>query len=295
MYLVWRNTFSFISLHTQAPAGKTGEPKPNRMVPLSFTNRYLVHQIQVTLQSNKEGVIELGSLDEIAALASVGVAGKIAQKNWNLRGDWTKQPSHIHSRRGDILRVAFSGNSISRESISFLERDRLGGILHDRFHEISLHDGFLVLGGPKNDLPCGHFTLTFRESDTTIDIRIVDGQLMPLGNQGSHVVSSGEAVEVRPNIPVQISSINVAGDDVKVHVCGGNPTTTRVHVLCTSFYPEYDVFNNLADLLDIQPGRASFAQRKQVGLLQNRAISDEYRYILDRRYAPKRAGNGLFF
>lgn len=259
------------------------------MVPLSFQNRYLSNAIQVTLQSDKDGLIELGPLEEITSITSVGVAGKLAKKTWNLREDSNTQPSRIHVRKGQTLRVASPLSTLDREKVSFIQQNREGGILHDRFDQLSLQEGYLVLG--KDVLPVGNFVLRFRETGTAVSIRVVDGPSVALGT-GERVLCGDQAIEVREQSPLQVSAVTIGEDEVKVRVSGGHQGAVRVHVLCSSMHPEYDAYSLLVG--GHRPADLSSSQlasvRRRIQLLENRAISEEYRYILERKYAQKRAG-----
>jgi len=262
------------------------------MVPLQFQNKYLHVQTQVTLQSDKDGVVELGALDEIVSIISLGVAGKLPNKTWTIRGNSNTQPQRIHAIQGQPLRVAYPGATINKNLVSFTQNDRDNGVLHDCYSALALQDGFLLIGGVDNKLAVGKYVLRLRETGTAIQIQVVAGPVVRLGSDGLRVISGDQAVEVpEDNTPLQISEASSQGDQVKVRITGGKKGAARVHVFCTSLYPEYDVFQNLSNGRTNPLATSDLKSAvKKIGLSENRAISEEYRYILERRYAPKRAG-----
>ncbi len=66
----------------------------------------------------------------------------------------------------------------------------------------------------------------------------------------------------------------------------------RVHIFATRYVPEYDVFGRLDVAREPEPFFARPGHAESV-YLTGRNIGDEYRYIIDRRYAPKFPGNML--
>ncbi len=67
---------------------------------------------------------------------------------------------------------------------------------------------------------------------------------------------------------------------------------TRVHVLASRYVPLHSSFTDLAVVRDSEPAMMYRYPAKSV-YLTGRNIGDEYRYIIDRRYAPRFPGNLL--
>src|SRR5262249_58048071 len=67
---------------------------------------------------------------------------------------------------------------------------------------------------------------------------------------------------------------------------------TRVHVLATRFVPEYDAFGLFGRVRGPEPRGFQHFPAESV-YLTGRNIGDEYRYIIDRKYARKFPGNML--
>jgi hypothetical protein len=78
---------------------------------------------------------------------------------------------------------------------------------------------------------------------------------------------------------------------VTVRVQNATPHT-RVHLLATHYWPAFPVFAHLSRVRDAE---SAWAAPKKLDALyvEGRNIGDEYRYIIDRRYATKFPGNML--
>ncbi|ETR69110.1 MAG: hypothetical protein OMM_04150 [Candidatus Magnetoglobus multicellularis str. Araruama] len=98
------------------------------------------------------------------------------------------------------------------------------------------------------------------------------------------------ALNITANKAVSIDKVHMDHDNVYIKL--GNCTPfTRLHAVATIFLPDYDMFNHLlpSPLPDYQK-----QLRKPVShYVSGRSIGDEYRYILERKYADKYPGNML--
>ena len=79
-------------------------------------------------------------------------------------------------------------------------------------------------------------------------------------------------------------------DQSELIIAANADALTRVHLVATRFLPEHDLFETLAHaprrgLAGGTPGRLPNLY------ISGRKIGDEYRYILERRYAEKFPGN----
>ena len=83
--------------------------------------------------------------------------------------------------------------------------------------------------------------------------------------------------------PIHVVSAEVDGEDLVIKL--GNPSTyTRVHVLGSRFMPDFDAFAGLSRAPVSVPLVITRA-RMISNYLSNRTLGEEYRYIIDRKYA----------
>jgi len=90
---------------------------------------------------------------------------------------------------------------------------------------------------------------------------------------------------------LQIASISPAADSITVKLTNATKFS-RVHVFATRYVPEYDVFAKLSSVRGPEPYLFQQSPAESV-YLTGRNIGDEYRYIIDRKYATKFPGNML--
>ena len=100
------------------------------------------------------------------------------------------------------------------------------------------------------------------------------------------------SLELPPREPVHLASVTLTPEGgAEIALQNWNPFT-RVHVVANRFVPTRNLFSSLGGFTRWGLGS------KTPDFLPNlysagREIGDEYRYILDRRYAPKHPGNRL--
>ncbi|MCA8963425.1 MAG: hypothetical protein KDC48_00985 [Planctomycetes bacterium] len=254
--------------------GKDGEPGVDKACTVELTHRDFRDTVTVSLQSDAAGRVQLGALDGID---SILVKTPTQWGSFALTGDACVHPDIVQARAGTPIRVAYSGKArtVTRAAFSLLANDR------DAFANLALEDGFVVL----RDLPVGTYSLTLHETGEAVTVRVVDGDL-----DGRWIVGKERILEASDPAPLQIAAAR-RDDDVVVHV--SNPSAaTRVHVVATRYWPAYDMFADLRGN-DPRPPIGLATPPKDSQFEVGRALGDEYRYVLERRFAAKFPGNML--
>ena len=91
--------------------------------------------------------------------------------------------------------------------------------------------------------------------------------------------------------PLQIKGVTV--DDTAVSIALVNTNAyARVHVFASRYEPAYGVYDYLGRIRDREPW-SGLAGIDESFYAAARTLGDEYRYIIDRRYATKFPGNML--
>jgi len=260
--------------------GKTGETNPDRPVNLSIKHRDFTDPVNLSLQSDARGRIALGALKEIAHLSATGPEG--VTKTWRLDSDKHSLPRTLHGRAGAPLLVPYMGQAAkpARPEVSFLEC-RGNTFLSDRFDTLSLKGGFIQI----QDIPAGDYDLLLKETGERIAVRLTAG-----AEGEGYVLSKTRHLEVRNPKPLQIAAVAADKEALVVRLENASKFA-RVHVFATRYMPEYSAYTNLG---------ASFAEPFFVRVpktdslyVVGRDIGEEYRYILERKYAKKFPGNML--
>lgn len=258
--------------------GRTGEPKTGQNINLSLRRVGFQITRKVTLRTGATGGAKLGRLDGIADLTATTADGH--NRTWRLPHARRTQTGLVHTVAGETAGVPYFG-SLSRKDVALLGISS-AGYTTDAFEKLALKDGFLLARG----LEAGDYRLLLKESGQAITIRVAQGE-----KSAGHVFNQARILELRQGSPAHLIRLDRNGDSLEIEVANSDPLT-RVHVVATRFLPEHDIFSSLGGTP--QPGLYA----GQPGYLPNlflsgRKIGDEFRYILERRYALKLPGNML--
>lgn len=302
--------------------GKTGEPKASRPIQFAFKHHDFRLLHHVTLKSDPAGRIQLGALTDIDVLSAINPEN--TTHTWSLRRDQHTYSQTLHGKVGEPITVPYLESSSapqpaanpgkadatgavpadkpdekkdkpaapqnqgasaprlpSRTELSLLEVRNDVYVL-DRFEHLSLKEGLIVL----TKLPAGDFDLLLKSSGTKIRVRITEGPKL-----NGIVLGGHRQLETPLLAPLQIESIKPVAGGLQVQLRNATKLT-RVHVFATRFVPEYDVFGKLSRVRAAEPYLYQQSPAQSV-YLTGRNIGDEYRYIIDRKYAPKFPGNTL--
>jgi hypothetical protein len=259
--------------------GKNGEPQPDQVVGFHFTHRDFTSDVQVDLSTDAKGRVQLGALAGIERVTA-DLANE-RTREWAIDESGALRPDALHGKTGEILRVPWIATGLQPEQVSLLEK-RDDTFVKDHFAALSLANGFLEIKG----LAPGDYSLLLRGEAHEIAIRVTAG--VPVRNW---LISPNRHLEVRNAAPVQIESVRADGDALVIQLRNANPYT-RLHVAAARFIPNDWHLAELADFETIQPGLAEPSRRPNL-FAAGRAIGDEYRYILERRYAKAFPGNLL--
>ncbi len=264
--------------------GRNGEPLADRPVAITLKHREFTSAVHVALKTNDAGRIELGGLEGIERVETAYGEKNKVRRAWRPARDEHNLPSVLHGRAGGALALPYMGsaNKPLREEFSLLEvRD--GAFVADRFDALRLAGGMLELRG----LAAGDYSLLLKREGKAVHVRITEGEPV----DGFITSRGGRWLEVRDDKPVQIVSAKADGEKVTVRLANVTDLT-RVHVLAARYVPEYRVYPGLHPFGWLAP-LAARTERAESEYAAGRRISDEYRYILDRRYAEKLPGNML--
>ncbi|MGE0085880.1 MAG: hypothetical protein AB7S75_15845 [Desulfococcaceae bacterium] len=261
--------------------GKNGEAVPDRPVQIECQHRFFRDSVHTVLQSDAKGRIQLGDLKDIAWIKAENTEN--LSHTWQLYGDRCRYPAHIHQTEGQTIRIPYMGNPAQemRKICSLLEK-RGEMFAADRADSIRMTDGFLEITG----LAPGNYDLVLKESGTNISLKISKGAL-----KEDFIVSQHRILETGENTGLQISKVESSEKQVNLTL-GGVSEETRVHVLGLRFLPDFHPFPLLVRTGIPEPWEkrlSSPISQYQAG----RSIGDEYRYILDRKYAQQFPGNML--
>ncbi|MCP4377806.1 MAG: hypothetical protein GY794_16720, partial [bacterium] len=261
--------------------GKTSERKMDQPVHFSIKHRDFKRPVQITLKTDDAGRIQLGALPEISYITARGPAG--TSHTWQFAGDRHTQSDIVHGQAGKAIYLPYMGksDSASASEVSLLQTAG-NTYLSDRRSAVSIKNGMLVI----QDLPAGNYDLLLKDSGQRVKISLTEGRVA----QG-YVLGDVRQLQVINAKPLQIASIKTGKKDVTVRLVNAGKYT-RVHVLAARYVPEYPLYSQLTRVGYVNPGRMTLSKLDSL-YLTGRNIGDEYRYIIDRKYAVKFPGNML--
>lgn len=280
-------------------AGKSGEPKAGTAVQVTLQHRDLTRALELTMQTDASGRIELGHLRDVVSL-SVGAPSGVAE-SWMLPEDRFRPNAAIHVREGEAFRVPMmdaaplggiqvpdeygrhgkSAPGLEPKDASLLEI--VGGtFVRDHFKALARKDGFLEVSG----LPAGDYDLLLKRQNIAMRVRVAPGE-----DRSGWVAAPKRHLERRNPKPLQVSSVTPCEKEIEVAI-GNSHDRVRVHVFGTRFVPAYSSFDQLGRA-PIPAPRTAELWKSPSHYVSGRDIGDEYRYILERKHSTKFAGNML--
>eukprot|EP01083_Nonionella_stella_P305099 1063160_1 len=148
-----------------------------------------------------------------------------------------------------------------------------------------------------SNLPPAKYILKILDLDYDVCIHVVQKGIIHRMDQHIVNVYQHQITALTPTHPLQIYRIEMDDEDrtLRIQLNGSNPRT-RVHVIATHLYPAFDVSQLLCK--DIQSKKMNshahaFANTNKNLYLKQRAIDEEYRYVLEREYVAVLSGNAL--
>ena len=273
--------------------GKNGEPKGNHQVELKFKFKGKNYNNSILLESDLEGKINLGKLDEVKELEIDKSLFEIQQlpkftylpSMTILENQQINLPFNIINGYGVHL-VRFRENKII-ENLS----DLLNIKITDEKHNL----GNITL--PK--LSEGSYKMIINENN--IIINVIKGKVMDIKD---FIVTDSGNIKYNNSFETSIAIENVSyeGKELRIKLNKNNKSINnpRVHINCVQYLPKRlnknvmsfkgsKFFNFMKEKEDQE-----FISNKATNIyLNNKILSDEIQYVLDRKQYEINLGNSL--
>ena len=260
--------------------GRNGEPKVARPVVVRLTLRDHVDALDVPLQTDENGRIQLG---ELAAARAVEVLGLPEVTGaWPLEMRQVQLPAVVHGVQGTDVRIPWPGaaREASRTALSLFEL-RGGVPAFDASERCVIRDGAVVLQG----LAPGDYRLHVKETGEMVEVRVTADTV-----RSGWAMGPARWLQAPEQRPLHLASVAADATTLRIRV-GDASERTRVHVWATRFAHAWS-----PAALSVPAGRSpamQFVEPVGSDFQSGRVLGDEYRYILERRYAAKFPGNML--
>ncbi len=258
--------------------GKNGEPLADQQVVFVFKHREFERTQSAALKTDEKGRIALGVLAGIKDFTAKAPNGR--EGKWTLADSERTWSSTIHTGAGKLVTIpAPMGVVIGKVS---LLKNSAGTFTADESAKVKLQDGFLVVEG----LTPGDYALHIRGEAHDIEIKVSGGT-----PSNGWYLGAARNLQAKAEAPLQI--VGTANDAEFLTAKLANVTPfTRVHIAATRYEPGLGIFAGLGGFTRF--GAAEGEPARMPNLFSaGREIGDEYRYILDRKYAKAFPGNML--
>lgn len=260
--------------------GRNGEPKVARPVVVRLTLSDHVDDLDVPLQTDDRGRIRLGNLAAARAVEVLGLPEVTGA--WPLEMRLVQLPAVVHGVQGGEIRIPWSGEATeaSRAVLSLFEL-RGGAPAVDASERATIRDGAVVLQG----LTPGDYRLYVKDTGATVEVRVTANAV-----RSGWAMGAARWLQAPEQRPLHLAA--VAADDTTLRIRVADVSErTRVHVWATRFAHAWS-----PAMLSVPAGRAPVmlpVEAVSSDFQSGRVLGDEYRYILERRYAQKFPGNML--
>ena len=268
--------------------GKTGEIRPKQAVRLTLRVEQFNAEVNMDLQSDEKGRIELGQLANVRSIQATPIGGQVRTWLLNTQDQSYYQTVHTTTEQPIELPAPAGITQSSRDNISLLET-RNGTFVADHFDSVKIKDGLIRVSG----LAPGDYNLRLTylaEANSQyyqdIKIRVTQGQ------QANNVlVGKSRHLETRGTNSLNVAKITTNKDKIRIQLDNADEFT-RVHVIANRYQPAFSTYQTFAQIRDLEPWVRKPSLRRSV-YMEGRKIGDEYEYILRRKYANKYPGNML--
>ncbi|MBN8418471.1 MAG: autotransporter-associated beta strand repeat-containing protein [Verrucomicrobia bacterium] len=256
--------------------GKNGEPIADQQVLFTFKHRDFSRTQVIPLRTDDKGRVNLGKLDGIESVVAKIPNGR--QTLWPLLDAEDTLSTTIHARQGETIRVPI--HDVGSVPVSLLA-ETSGTFTADLAAFLKSDNGLLTISG----LTPGDYSLKIPDQPL-ITLKVAQGETL-----GGWVLGKHRQLELKGNTPLHILSIENDKDFITVKLANSSPFA-RVHFAASRFDPGSGIFGGLGSFTRF--GAASGTPARNPNLFSaGREIGDEYRYILERRYARLFPGNML--
>ena len=256
--------------------GRSGEGIVGAVVAVSLTSVFSNAVTNVTLQTNPEGRVSLGTLKDISSIRYSVLGGMQHIQPLSLnRVTW---PSQINTTTDAAIRLAWPNQEIEGRKSFVLSELREGAIAIDQTKKIQFKDGFLTIAG----LPAGDFTLHNANTGMACRISVIDGSTFD-----GVVAGKGRHLSVTNQLPISISEIQQLDDAIRIRL-SGTTEGARVHFYGSRFIDTVSPQQGLQLAALNSWGRQ--IQWQSSAYVSDLRLGDEYQYVLRRRYLQKYPG-----
>lgn len=266
--------------HRLEVRGRNGEPMPSRALTISAHRHDYTHEIIFQVRTDELGQIDLGKLDGIDWLEITGSG--IAKQLYDPILRSRSYAERIQVPNDSEIRLPLAKSIPAPDRLEFSLMEYHGeNPLRDHFDKIIIENGQLVI----RKLPPGTFKLTQGGETTEV--------LVSAGVEKDGLIVSRNLIQPlhRPLHPT-IATAKAEGNQLRIQLRDFGPDT-RISLIGARYrHGEWDAGSGLHPFAPAI-SQALIPGFNGCGYITGRRLSDEMRYILDRRAVKTFPGNML--
>lgn len=257
--------------------GLSGETRGRIAVQLEIKHRQFTQPVNATVQSNADGVIELGALPDVDWLRATISGG--TTRSWELnRLNFQTSSGSLHGLANQPQQLLVPPSVKVLADLAFFEM-RSGLIAAERTAELELSNEVLSIPG----LSAGDYLLVFKPTRERLTIRVTAGEEVAGVFRGRQ-----RSLESRDQTVLRISELMISDEAVELRLDSSSPLT-RVHLFASRFVPRFSAGRELGRVRDLEPAVYLHPNRGNA-YLAGRELGEEYQYILMRQLARRFPG-----
>lgn len=261
--------------------GRNGEAYGKLPVAIKIQLASLSHPIDVTLATDAQGEIDLGSLDHVESIQCS--ADRVPSRQFTIHRDSVDWPKQLHVVEGTAVTLPWlhGDHLLGSAELSLLEL-RSGHVCASWKDRIEKKGNQIVV----SKLPPGTYFLTDRVGGNAVEIRVAQGQI-----DSGFIVGNRQILEVSEYVPVMVTKIEQTKDAIQLQLANVD-RFTRVHFVMTPFAIDDATLGRFQAWT--YPGLSRKTHSRVLSsFVDSLRLDDEYQYILQRQYATHYPGNLL--
>ncbi|ORX45405.1 hypothetical protein BCR36DRAFT_333217 [Piromyces finnis] len=280
--------------------GKNGERIPNYVAELKLEHIFVKELITSTLQTDQNGIIELGKLPYIKTLACCVNSNNKYKKNWDLSPKQFHLPDRIVIVEGETINLAYPyelnelQNYPNLYALYRVSSYNKYSVIEDLSSKLNFNTANNIISIKDLKFGCYLMQLDFPYQNNAIEIivgvkeKIQHVTKLVIGPDNNYYNKYNNKEE---SIPLQINT-TLERNNLNIQLFSNDPSTSRVHVVLSNFYPKSSYYENLS-LSSNYP--ISNKPCSDIEYLYNNDIkmSKEKMYIQSRKMNKNLIGNML--
>jgi len=277
--------------------GKNGEKISNYVVELEMNHIFVSKQIKATLQTDENGIIELGELSFVKDLYCNINKYK---KYWNLSPKQFEVPRRIVIAEGEEINLAYPYNVAELQkypnlwSLHRVSPENKYSVIEDFSKNVNFDATNNIINVKGLKFGCYTMQLDFPYQNNNVEIIV--GLQEKIQHVTKLVVGPDNYLYFKLNnkeetIPLQINT-NVSNNNLNIQLFSNDPTSVRVHVILSNFYPS-DVYYPKFAMNTSYPISNLFFPDIEYLYNEDIEMSKEKMYIQSRKLNKNMIGNML--